>query len=61
MLVDIIERFECDAVIMSARGAGTLRVALIGSVSQALLHASPVPVTIVSLDQPASEADDEVP
>ncbi|MBS0446942.1 MAG: universal stress protein [Proteobacteria bacterium] len=63
MLVDILERYQCDAVIMSARGAGTLRAALMGSVSEALLHASPVPVTIVKADvvteAPASQDEDE--
>ena len=47
MLVDVIDRYGCDAVIMGARGMGALRQALLGSVSQALVHDSPVPVTIV--------------
>lgn len=47
MLVELIERHGCDAVIMGARGMGALRHALLGSVSQALVHDSPVPVTIV--------------
>lgn len=60
VLVDILERYGCDAVIMSAHGAGTLRAALIGSVSQALLHESPVPVTIVREDDvPAAEPESE--
>ena len=46
-LVEVIERYGCDAVIMGARGMGALRHALLGSVSQALVHDSPVPVTIV--------------
>ena len=46
-LVELIERHGCDAVIMGARGMGALRHALLGSVSQALVHHSPVPVTIV--------------
>jgi nucleotide-binding universal stress UspA family protein len=49
-LIDLIDNDQCDAVIMSARGAGTLRDALLGSVSQALLHRAPVPVTIVRVD-----------
>lgn len=45
-LVDIIERFGCDAVVMASHGGGALS-AIVGSVSQALLHASPVPVMVV--------------
>lgn len=46
-LVDIAERFGCDAVIMGARGRGAVRSALLGSVSQAMAHTSAIPVTIV--------------
>lgn len=46
-LIEIAERHGCEAIILSARGMGALRGALLGSVSQAVLHASKVPVTIV--------------
>lgn len=46
-LVDIAERHSCDVIILGARGLGALRSALLGSVSQAVLHAAKVPVTIV--------------
>lgn len=46
-LVEIVERYGCDAVIMGARGQGRLRRAMLGSVSHEMLHAAPVPVTIV--------------
>lgn len=46
-LVDMIERWACDLVLIGARGQGALRSALLGSVSQEVVSASPVPVTIV--------------
>ena len=46
-LVDLVEKYGCDAVVMGSQGAGSLRHALLGSVSTALLRHSPVPVTVV--------------
>lgn len=46
-LLDLIESEGCDAVVMGSHGGGALRSALQGSVSQALVHNSPVPVTLV--------------
>ena len=56
-LVDIAERYQCDAIEMGARGAGTLRGALLGSVSHDLLHAAHVPVTIVRLPEEPEEPE----
>lgn len=46
-LVDILENYGCDLVVMGANGISTLRSALLGSVSNELLHAAGVPVMIV--------------
>ncbi|MDB5873041.1 MAG: UspA protein [Ramlibacter sp.] len=51
-LIDIVERYGCDAVIIGARGKGGLTGSLLGSVSQVLAHACPVPVTVVKHSQP---------
>ncbi len=47
MLIEIAEDYGCDAIILAANGKGTLRSALLGSVSQAIVHTSTLPVTIV--------------
>ena len=46
-LLEIAQRCGCEAIIMGARGRSALQSALLGSVSQAVLQASPLPVTIV--------------
>ena len=57
-LVDIVESTGCDLVVIGARGQGAISSALVGSVSQELVHASPVPVTIVKHAE-VMELDDE--
>jgi nucleotide-binding universal stress UspA family protein len=57
LLIDIAEDHGCDAVVMAARGASS-GLAAIGSVAQAVLARSPVPVTIVRRVAPEAEPDE---
>ena len=59
LLVEIAETFGCEMIVMSARGMGALRQALLGSVSQSVLHSSPVPVLLVKPPpEPEAEPDE---
>jgi nucleotide-binding universal stress UspA family protein len=49
-IIDIVERFGCDMVLMGSHGKGGLRSALLGSVLQAVVHAAHVPVMLVKPD-----------
>ena len=50
-IIDIAERYGCDMIIMGARGTSALRSALLGSVSNEVLHTAKVPVMIVKADE----------
>ncbi len=50
-IVDICERFACDLIVMGARGTSALRMALLGSVLNEVLHAATVPVMIVKMPE----------
>lgn len=58
MLVDLAEEHGCDAVVMGWRGVGDPEGADAGSVAEAVLRHSPVPVTLVrSAAAPEAAAD----
>lgn len=59
-LVDMAESFGCEMIVMSARGRGALRQALLGSVSQSVLHSSPVPVLLVKPPPDPEAEPDEI-
>ena len=56
-LCDLAESEGCDFIVIGARGLGAMRAAVIGSVSQAVVQQSHVPVFIVK-HQEATPADD---
>jgi nucleotide-binding universal stress UspA family protein len=60
-LADAAERHDCDAVVLGARGVGIVRAAVMGSVSQSLLHRLAIPVTVVRHAdfEPSAYLDDE--
>lgn len=51
-LLEIAHRCGCEAIIMGARGRGALQSALLGSVSQAVLQASPCPSRLPNTARP---------
>jgi len=59
-LIDILERFGCDLVVMGASGMSPLRSALLGSVSNEVLHSANVPVMIVKAAQEPDVEDTDL-
>lgn len=58
-LVDLIELHACDMVVMGGRGLSSIGSALLGSVSQTVLHHASVPVTIIRHVEIDPETSDE--
>ncbi|MNW18259.1 Universal stress protein family protein [compost metagenome] len=56
----MIESSGCDMVVIGAKGQGAITSALLGSVSQEVAHASPVPVTIVKHAEVLDAAEGDV-
>lgn len=50
-IVDIAERYGCELIILGSRGASGFRSAMLGSVSNEVLHAAHVSVMIVKPDE----------
>ena len=57
MLIEVLENYGCDLVVMGARGMAEPDGDGLGSVAEALLEHSPVPVTVVRLAEAAEAAD----
>lgn len=60
LLVDLLENYGCEAVVMGVRGVGDPDAGGIGSVALGVAQHSPVPVTLVRASAPADEALPEV-
>ena len=60
VLAEMAERFGCEMIVLSARGHGALRGALVGSVSQSVLHAARMPVLVVKPPAEAEAEPDEI-
>ena len=59
LLLELLENYQCDAVVMGARGMGDPHAAGLGSVVLAVLQHCPVPVTVVRVPPAVAEARDD--
>jgi nucleotide-binding universal stress UspA family protein len=60
-VLELIEEYACDMVVIGSHGMGLLRSALQGSVAQTLIHDSPVPVLLVKPPEEPDEVSDTAP
>lgn len=60
-VLELIEEYACDMVIIGSHGLGPLRSALRGSVAQSLMHDSPVPVLLVKPPEETGATSDAAP
>jgi nucleotide-binding universal stress UspA family protein len=58
-LLEMAERYGCDAIVMGARSEGEGGPGALGSVALAVLQHAAVPVTLVRAPEPADAADAE--
>lgn len=53
LIVEVAEREACDGIVMGSFGHNALSEALLGSVTQSVLHRATLPVTVVPHGTPA--------
>ena len=58
LLVDLLENYGCDAVVMGAQGVGDPESTDLGSVAAWLVRHSPVPVTLLRADPGLEDVGD---
>ena len=58
LLVDLLENYGCDAVVMGAQGVGDPEAAGLGSVAEWLVRHSPVPVTLLRAEAAPEDGPD---
>ena len=58
LLVDLLENYGCDVVVMGAQGVGDPEATDLGSVAEWLVRHSPVPVTLLRAETAAEDVVD---
>ncbi len=60
LLVDLLENYGCDAVVMGAQGIGDPEATGLGSVAEWLVRHSPVPVTLLRAEAVPEDGPDSL-